>query len=54
MRKLAESEIQKIDDRLKSLQIRYTEVYEGIRDHYITALEQVIYIRYSFLLGSSI
>ncbi len=41
MRKLSELEIQKIDRRLKSLQIRYTEVFEEIRDHYITALEQV-------------
>jgi len=41
MRKLSELEIQKIDQRLKSLKIRYIEVYEEIRDHYITALEQV-------------
>jgi hypothetical protein len=41
MRKLSESETQKIDQRLKSLKIRYTEIYEEIRDHYITALEQV-------------
>jgi hypothetical protein len=41
MRKLSELEIQKIDQRLKSLKIRYIEIYEEIRDHYITALEQV-------------
>ena len=41
MRQLSELEIQKIDQRLKRLQIRYTEVFEEIRDHYITALEQV-------------
>jgi hypothetical protein len=41
MRQLSELEIQKIDHRLKSLQIRYIEIYEEIRDHYITALEQV-------------
>lgn len=39
MRKLSQSEIQKIDHRLKSLQIRYTEVYEEIKDHYHTLLE---------------
>jgi hypothetical protein len=41
MRRLSELEIQKIDQRLKSLKIRYIEIYEEIRDHYITTLEQV-------------
>jgi len=39
MRKLTEQEIIRIETRLKSLHIRYTEVYEEIFDHYCAALE---------------
>lgn len=39
MRKLTQLEISMIHARLKSLYIRYTEVYEEIFDHYSTTLE---------------
>lgn len=39
MRKLSEQEITSIHARLKSLYIRYTEVYQEIFDHYCTTLE---------------
>ena len=39
MRKLSEKEIVSIHARLKSLHIRYTEVYEEIFDHYCSTLE---------------
>ncbi|WP_425635906.1 hypothetical protein ACPUEN_10865 [Algoriphagus yeomjeoni] len=39
MRKLSEEELKWIHTRLKSLHIRYTEVYEEIFDHYCTTLE---------------
>jgi len=39
MRQLSEQEIELIHKRLKSLYIRYTEVYEEIFDHYCTSLE---------------
>lgn len=39
MRQLSEQELEKIHARLKSLYIRYTEVYEEIFDHYCTTLE---------------
>ncbi|UZD22478.1 hypothetical protein PBT90_03425 [Algoriphagus halophytocola] len=41
MRKLSEQEITSIHVRLKSLHIRYTEVYEEIFDHYYSTLENV-------------
>ncbi|REG81518.1 hypothetical protein [Algoriphagus antarcticus] len=39
MRKLSSQELEWIHTRLKSLYIRYTEVYEEIFDHYCTTLE---------------
>lgn len=39
MRKLTSLELEKIHNRLNSLHIRYTEVYEEIFDHYCTSLE---------------
>jgi len=39
MRKLTEQELERIHARLKSLYIRYTEVYQEIFDHYCTTLE---------------
>jgi hypothetical protein len=39
MRKLSSIELEWIHTRLKSLHIRYTEVYEEIFDHYCTTLE---------------
>lgn len=39
MRKLTEQEIEKIHTRLKSLYIKYTEVYDEIFDHYSSTLE---------------
>jgi hypothetical protein len=41
MRKLNPDELKAIHTRLKSLHIRYTEVYEEIFDHYCTTLENV-------------
>ncbi|TXE04034.1 hypothetical protein [Algoriphagus aquimarinus] len=41
MRKLSAQEFDRIHTRLKSLYIRYTEVYEEIFDHYCTTLENV-------------
>ncbi|MDO9553438.1 hypothetical protein [Rhodonellum sp.] len=41
MRKLTETELQAIKDRLSSLYIAYCEIYDELLDHYITALEQV-------------
>ncbi|PZX60466.1 hypothetical protein LV84_00745 [Algoriphagus ratkowskyi] len=40
MRKLTEQELEWIHTRLKSLHIRYTEVYEETFDHYHSALER--------------
>lgn len=40
MRKLSEQELEMIHTRLKSLHIRYTEVYAEIFDHYYSALEK--------------
>lgn len=40
MRKLKSQELEWIHTRLKSLYIRYTEVYQEIFDHYCTTLEQ--------------
>jgi hypothetical protein len=39
MRKLNPGELKVINDRLRSLYIKYTEVYEEILDHYCTTLE---------------
>lgn len=39
MRQLSEQELEWIHARLKSLHIRYSEVYEEIFDHYCTTLE---------------
>ncbi len=39
MRKLTSQELQWVHTKLKSLHIRYTEVYEEIFDHYCTTLE---------------
>ena len=41
MRQLSEQELALIHARLKSLHIRYIEVYEEIFDHYCTTLENV-------------
>jgi hypothetical protein len=41
MRTLSNSEIQTIKDRIDSLKISFTEIYEELFDHYSTALEQL-------------
>ncbi|MCH7397637.1 hypothetical protein MM236_06535 [Belliella sp. DSM 107340] len=41
MRKLTDTEIQTIKDRLDSLNLSYLEIYNELLDHYVTALEEV-------------
>jgi len=51
MRQLSEQEIVSIHARLKSLHIRYTEVYEEIFDHYCTTLENVPVLDYPTIIA---
>lgn len=41
MRQLSDQEIARIQNRLRSLDIRYSEVYEEIFDHYCSTLENI-------------
>ena len=51
MRKLSEEEITSIHSRLKSLHIRYTEVYEEIFDHYCTTLENASEVEFNYIFA---